>query len=226
MEIDIILSKKTVKFYKKILSIIISSAIILSLFIFFKYSFKFKNIIPNINKVEINSSNDLSEETIVNKIRNVNKLIPLEVELSETITIDNTYFDLDIFKKVKKITYFSTCSYSIDFSTLTNEQVNLNNSTKEIFITIPQPKIFSIDIDESKTVYNEPELGLLRFGDLNLSSEDLKILYEKLYESFSKKMNDKTLYNQAILNTQSSLESLISNLTNEDYTVILSIYSN
>ena len=40
---------------------------------------------------------------MINEIKDVNKLIPIEIELSETLTVDNTYFNLDIFKKSKKI---------------------------------------------------------------------------------------------------------------------------
>ena len=142
------------------------------------------------SKLSITSSNELTKETLVKEVRNVNKLIPLEIELSETLILDNTYFNLDIFKKSKKITFFANCAYCIDFSNLSSDDIELNDISKEILIKIPQPEIFSISIDESKTIYDEPELGLLRFGDLDLSSEDLKKMNEKLYDSFSTKMKD------------------------------------
>lgn len=135
--------------------------------------------------------------------------------------MDNTYFNLDIFKKSKKITFFANCAYCIDFSNLSSDDIELNDISKEILIKIPQPEIFSISIDESKTIYDEPELGLLRFGDLDLSSEDLKKMNEKLYDSFSTKMKDSIFYDQAISNTQSSLEKLLLNLTNEYYKITL-----
>lgn len=189
----------------------------------FKYFYKFKKLFPNISQFNIISSNELTEETLVNEVRNVNKLIPLEIELSETLILDNTYFNLDIFKKVKKITFFADCSYSIDFSNLSLDEINMDNISKEIVIKIPEPEIFSISINESKTVYDEPELGLLRFGDLELSPDDFKKIHEKLYNTFSTKMKDSKFYNQAIYNTEESLEKLLSNLTGENYKIILTL---
>lgn len=189
----------------------------------FKYFYKFKKFFPNISQFNITSSSELTEETLINEVRNVNKLIPLEIELSETLILDNTYFNLDIFKKVKKLTFFADCSYSIDFSNLSANEIKLDNISKEIIIKIPSPEIFSISIDESKTIYADPELGLLRFGDLELSSEDLKKMHEKLYDAFSNKMKDSRFYNQALSNTKESLEKLLSNLTGETYKITLTL---
>ena len=75
------------------------------LFLFFKYPNKLQKLFPYFHSYKIESSNILSDDTLINEIKNVNKLIPLEIELSETLTIDNTYFNLDIFKKSKKVTF-------------------------------------------------------------------------------------------------------------------------
>lgn len=76
------------------------------LILFFKYPSKFQKLFPYFHTYKIESSSILSDDTLINEIKNVNKLIPLEIELSETLTIDNTYFNLDILKKSKKITFF------------------------------------------------------------------------------------------------------------------------
>lgn len=190
-----------------------------------KYPEKFKQLFPDFFSLKINTNDILTEETLINEVRNVNKLIPLEVELSETVTVDNTYFNLDIFKKVKKITFYSNCSYSIDFSTISDSDIILNKETNEININIPTPQIYAIDIDESRTEYENTELGILRFGEVTLSSDDLKIVYDKLYDSFYSKMNNPDFYRQALTNTKISLEGLIHNLTSEEYTINLNLES-
>lgn len=193
------------------------------LILFFKYSNKFEKLFPYFHTYKIESSSILSDDTIINEIKNVNKLIPLEVQLSETLTINNAYFNLDIFKKSKKITFFANCSYAIDFSTLSNSNFEINTQTKEISIKIPQIDIFSIDIDESKTIYSNTEVGFLRFGDLKLSSEELISIYKNLNNLFTKKMNNPDFYQQAILNAENSLKALLLNLTGEDYNIILKV---
>ena len=220
----IFLYKKKHKFrFNKVLFYLLISFTLLLLILFFKFPSKFKKLFPYFNTHKIESSSILSNDTLINEIKNVNKLIPLEVELSETLTIDNTYFNLDIFKKSKKITFFANCSYSIDFSTLSNSNFEINTVTKEVSITIPKIDIFSIDIDESKTIYSDTEVGFLRFGDLKLSSEELSSIYKNLNYLFTEKMNNPDFYEQAILNTEKSLRELLFNLTGEDYNVILKI---
>ncbi|MBS4960173.1 MAG: DUF4230 domain-containing protein, partial [Clostridiales bacterium] len=89
--------------------------------------------------------------------------------------------------------------------------------------TIPQIDIFSIDIDESKTIYYDTEVGFLRFGDLKLSSEELSSIYKNLNNLFIEKMNNPDFYEQAILNAENSLKSLLLNLTGENYNVTLKV---
>lgn len=222
IHIFLLRNRRKIKLHKLLFSLIFLFTILL-LILFLKYPSKFQNIFPNLSSLNIESSNILTEDTLVNEIRNVNKLIPLEIELSETLTIDNTYFNLDVLKKSKRITFFANCSYAIDFSKLSSNNIHLNNSTNEIIITIPKVDIFSIDIDESRTIYGVTEVGLLRFGDLKLSSEELNNIYEELYDMFSTKMNNSQFYNQALLNTESSLEELFSNLTNTNYNITLKL---
>ena len=222
--ITIFLYKKNSKF--KVHKLLFYLFILFSLFLlilFFKFPSKFQKLFPYFHTYKVESSSILSDDTLINEIKNVNKLIPLEVELSETLTIDNTYFNLDIFKKSKKITFFANCSYAIDFSTLSNSNFEINTATKEVSITIPQIDIFSIDIDENKTIYSDTEVGFLRFGDLKLSSEELSSIYKNLNYLFTEKMNNADFYEQAILNTENSLKELLLNLTGEDYNVTVKV---
>ncbi|MCD2502795.1 DUF4230 domain-containing protein [Clostridium sp. NSJ-145] len=137
--------------------------------------------------------------------------------------MDKSFFDLDIFKKCKTITFFANCSYSVDFSNITTKDIILDNSNKHITISITSPEIFSINIDETKTRYSDPELGLLRFGDIQLSSEEFGDLRTKLYDEFKIMMNSKSLKDQAISNTKSSLEKIIYNLIGEKYTIDVNV---
>lgn len=215
--IYIYIKKKTLNVFKKIFLVLL----ILLVFIYIKYPTKIQKLLPQ--SLNIQSNNILTEDTIINKIKDVNKLIPLEIELSQTLTVDNTYFNLDIFKKSKKITFFANCSYSIDFSTLSTNNIKIDNSNKEIYITIPKIDIFSIDIDENKTIYGDTEVGLLRFGDLKLSSEEINEIYINANDMFSKKMNNQDFYTQTLKNAENSLESLLFNLTGEHYDINLTL---
>lgn len=222
MGIIIFLFKRKYKFKTFKLIFIIFFIILLSpILLYTKYPDKLKKLLPNLLNIE--SSKILTDDTLINEIKDVNKLIPLEIELSETLTVDNTYFDLDIFKKSKKMTFFANCSYSIDFSTISNNSIKIDNSNKAIYITIPKIDIFSIDIDENKTIYGDTEVGFLRFGDLKLSSEEINQIYINANDMFNKKMTNPDFYTQTLKNAETSLENLLFNLTGENYDITLTL---
>lgn len=179
------------------------------------------NLFPSLSIFDNTNVDILNEETLVNEVRSVNKIIPLQVELSESITLDNSFGNLEILKKSKKLTFFATCSYSMDLSKLNKSDIILDKNTNEITIYLPKPEIFSINIDENKTIYSEPDLGLLRFGDIQISTEKLGYIRNTLTESFKNKMNDDALYTKAINNTTTLLQNLINNLTAESYKITI-----
>ena len=82
--------KHIFKLHKILFYLFILFALFL-LILFFKSPSKFQKLFPYFHTYKIESSSILSDDTLINEIKNVNKLIPLEVELSETLTIDNTY---------------------------------------------------------------------------------------------------------------------------------------
>ena len=102
-----------------------------------------------------------------------------------------------------------------------DNNIKINNSTKDIKITVPKIDIFSIDIDENKTIYGDTEVGFFRFGDLKLSSEEINELYSSANDMFRKQMNNQNFFNQTLQNSQKSLEALLFNLTGEHYNITL-----
>lgn len=183
------------------------------------YKYIKTNFFPSLSILNNENINILTEETIINEVRNVNKIIPLEVELSESIVLDDSFGDLEVFKKSKKLTFFATCSYSMDLSKLNKNDIIIDKDKQSVTINLPNPEIFSININEDKTVYSEPELGILRFGDVKISTEKLGYIRNKVTESFKEKMDNEDLYKEAINNTSILLENLISNLTDQSYEI-------
>ncbi|MGL5379163.1 DUF4230 domain-containing protein [Clostridium sp.] len=157
-----------------------------------------------------------SEESLINEIRNVNKIIPLEIEMSESIVIDKSWGNFDVLKKFKKIKFFANCSYSIDLSNLTSTDIVIDDINNEISLTLPSPTIFSVDINEDKTVYEEVTNGLLRFGEVSLTSEEYGVIYREVTKIFENKLKDPSISEKAILNTTIALDNLIKQMINSD----------
>lgn len=161
----------------------------------------------------------VSEESLINEIKSVNKIIPLEVEFSESITIDQSFGNFSAFKQFKKVKYFANCSYSVDLSTISEDDIKLNRVKNEIELTLSPPEVFSIDLNEDKTVYEEVSNGFLRFGDVSLTSEEYGVIEREVSKSFEAKMKDPEIYDKAVANTILSLEKILSQITNNESTI-------
>ncbi len=202
-------------------SLTIFLILLITAYFLFRYNHKFNNLIPTFNPTE--TIHVISEESLIREVRNVNKIIPLEVNLSESIVINKSFGSLEIFKKFKTITFFAKCSYSVDLSQLNTEDILLDNELKQVILTLPQPQIYNITIDESKTKYYQPQLGLLRFGDIELSSEEYGEVRNTILLAFEKKLEDEKLNEKVIINTSIILEDLIYSLIDEDYSVVIKV---
>lgn len=190
--------------------------------LFLGYSiFKNDDSLPNqwtiTDNSNINKPKFATTESLVNEIRAVNKIVPLELELSDEIVINDSWGDLDILKKIKKINFYANCSYYIDLSTLSSESIK--NTSNSIELHVSKPEVLSINILSDKTVYNEPELGLLRFGDISLSSEEYGLIYNDVVKVFTNKMLSEELYSKALTESETSLKKLVSDLVGNEKTV-------
>ena len=188
--------------------------ILIGLFIGFSL-FNKNNELPNQWKItdnsNINNPKFISQESLVNEIKSVNKIVPLELELSDEVIINDSWGDIKIFEKIKRITFYANCSYYIDLSNLSNDSINTLDDKIQIFI--PKPKILSINILSEKTTYTEPELGLLRFGDIKLSSEEYGVIYNDVLKIFSEKMLSQELYDKAMSESEIAIKKLITDIT-------------
>lgn len=164
----------------------------------------------------------ISEESLVKEIKSVNKIIPLELELSKIITIDKSWGEFDIFEKYKRIKFFANCSYSIDLSQITTNDIHIDNGNKALNITLSNPEIFSININREKTIYEDSSNGLFRFGEIKLTSEEFDSIQEEVYKSFEETMKNDEIYNKVISNTKISLEKLIDQITEEKMNITVS----
>ncbi|MBS6889706.1 MULTISPECIES: DUF4230 domain-containing protein [Clostridium] len=158
----------------------------------------------------------LTEESIINNINETNLLIPLELELSETITVDDSWGDFSIFEKYKEITYFADCSYMIDLSKISSSDLKMNSTTRDVELNISAPTVYSVNINHNKTIYEEAVTGLLRFGDIELNAEEYGVIEREVKKRFTNKMNSKDLYDRACSSSNIALEKFLKTILGED----------
>lgn len=195
-----------VRFIKNIVIIIAVMLIVSMIYLkFFKADAK-TYIVPNSTDKTLKIA---SEDTIVDKIHNVNKLVPLEIDLNENIVIDNSWGNLDIFKKIQKVHFYGTGNYSVDLSAINKKNVNINKVTGTITITIPKPVVDSISIDRDKTTYEGTDNGLFRFGDIKMSADEYNIIEKEVKTKMTEKLKDDEHYNKAVENAKQNLSNIL-----------------
>lgn len=199
---------KLLKLIRKIMKILL---LILIFIIITFFIIKFNMIKDSKEKKTLNIT---TEESLINEIKNTSKIIPLEVELSKTITIDKSWGNLEVFQKYKRIKFYANCSFYIDLSNLDKEDISLDEN--KLTITIPNPKIFNIDILREKTAYEDSTNGLLRFGEIMLTSEEFEEIQEEVYKSFEDILSEKDIYDKAISNSKISLTNLFRQIIGDD----------
>ncbi|MFL0253322.1 DUF4230 domain-containing protein [Clostridium neuense] len=163
----------------------------------------------------------ITKDTVIKKIHQKQKLITTEVEISEKTTIDNSWGNLDIFKKMQNISFTGKGVYVVDLSLLKSSNIYIDSNNNILAIKIPKPKVELVTIDESKTVYETPEKGLLRFGDIKLTAQEHEVMVENVKKAMLEKMNETEYSNKAIINSRKSMETIIKSILNSNskYTI-------
>ena len=88
------------------------------------------------------------------------------------------------------------------------------------------PTIYSINIEDDKTVYEETVTGLLRFGDLNITSEEYGIIEREIKNSIANNMKENELYEKSCHNSKNSVSNLLMQILGSDITVNVQFINN
>lgn len=195
----------------KVRNIIILALICTGLGFFIAYLF-FIAPLNNSKSQEVLNPNNISkkliaEDVIVSKLQEKQELITLEADLSQSMTIDDSWGTLDIFKKVLKINYVGKGIYVIPLTDIKADSINITN--KSISIKIPEPSVKSITIDEDKTTFETTQKGFLRFGDIKLTPSENQEMVKTVKEKMLLKMKSLEMYDKAKESSEKAFKELI-----------------
>jgi hypothetical protein len=177
-------------------------------------------VVPNVQDI---SKRFITEEALVNEIHQKQELITLEIQMTENVTLSNSWGNLEIFKKVQGINYSGTGSYTVDLSSLKAENIIIDDKNKNVNVKVASPTIKGVSISEEKTEYKTPENGLLRFGEIKLTPEENQMLLSSVKDKMLKKMSEQDFTSQAKASSEKTIknliQSVISNKTAEPYNI-------
>ena len=144
----------------------------------------------------------------------------METELEETITLNDSWGQFEIFKKLQTIHFYGRGIYSIDLSSLDTSSIKEDKINNTLTLTVPTPFIKDIVIDENKTLYESPEMGILRVGEITLSPAEYDIIISHIKTRMKEKLSEIENMDKAKERSSLSLKSLVSTLCNVEQSKI------
>jgi hypothetical protein len=202
-------------------------ALCISLGFYLSYNFFIKPtkaketwVVPNVQNT---NKKFISRETLINQIQKKQELITLEIEMTEKISIDDSWGNLPVFKKIQNIDFSGNGIYTIDLSSLNNDNIDINTKSKKVTVKVPSPVVKDVSINEDKTKYEDPQKGLFRFGELKMSPAEFQVIRSNVREKMITKMGEQDLYKQALSTSSDTVKKLLDGIiqgeTQEKYDI-------
>ena len=131
------------------------------------------------------------QEAILGDSEKLKKLEVFQQEVSDVGTAVETGFaNLKVFTKNQLITYNGTAVYTVDLSSLSENDIIFNEEEKMITIRIPHAVQEEINIPENKIQFGDTSKGLLAFGDLKMTPEQASQIQTGAREKMEAKLEE------------------------------------
>ena len=163
------------------------------------------------NTIVVDDIKVLEEKAVVESVQELGNLEILKLNVNKNIKIKEG----KVFKKEQTIKFKSECIFKIDLTELTKDSVIINENEIKIFIAEPT---LDVSFLEDKTEFGEVETKWYDLGnkiDMTMEEmEDIKTkLKDEIYISAIEELET------AKEKTASAIESVLLNLTKENYKV-------
>lgn len=155
-------------------------------------------------------------KVIIDKLQSTCKLQVVDVSLNETITVKKGFQNF-MLKNNKQIKIKGIGHYILDLDKITNNNVVVNNNTKEITIYLDLPEC-SVELLENENEYAN-ENGLLIFVDQEITPEESNGINTEVKNKMTKTMQDDEYMSIAKDKANEGLNKLLSGITKENYKV-------
>lgn len=131
------------------------------------------------------------EQAILGDSEKLKKLEVYRQDISDATTITKTGFiNWSALSKTKLITYNGTVVYTVDLASLSSEDIRVNEAEKIITLKIPHAVQEEINIPEDAIQFGDTERGLLAFGDLQMTPEQISEVQAGAREKMEEKLKE------------------------------------
>lgn len=165
---------------------------------------------------------------VLGESREKSDFVVLEQDVTVTSRVSQALANLALFEKSQIIRSYGTGVYSVDLSTLTEQDVAVDESLTTVTISIPHAALAYITVDLEKTEYEETEKALFAFGEIKLTSEQTNILEQSIDDAMRVQLTSDEMLQKAdahaISQTQQLFEPVIQAVAPE-YVVVINFRS-
>ena len=163
------------------------------------------------NTIVVDDIKVLEEKAIVEDIQGLGNLEILKLNVNKNIKVKEG----KVFKKEQTIKFKSECIFKVDLTKLTKDNVVVNENEIKIFIVEPT---LDVSFLEDKTEFGEVETKWYDLGNkIDMTMEEMENVKAKLKdEIYISAMEE---LETAKEKTASAIESVLLNLTKENYKV-------
>lgn len=180
--------------------------------IYLAYNFGNARKNPRIQSIHGDSINDKKitmNDTIIKELKKKQELIVMEADLSADVTIDASWGEWNVFKKMQVIHFYGKGLYAVDLSNISEDNISIDINSGTISIIIQKPYIKTVYVDEEKTLFESTKNGILRFGDMHLTPDEFEFMIVTAKKSMKDKLESDATYNKALTNTQEAMTDLM-----------------
>ena len=151
-------------------------------------------------------------ELIAGESRETKEIKVLEQDLEAEGIYDNTFLNIDWFRKSQKVHMFGTASYTVDLSKIDENDIIVDEETKTITIVIPHSQMDMLEMHYDQTTFDEVDREILGWGEVHFTPEQLNLIQQEMTDTMKEMANEKEFLDKADESASKQVASLYKDL--------------
>lgn len=157
---------------KRALRLVLLAALVLAaLFVYWKFYAGAGATQVSVLSQGIVQTNLDFQSAILGESREKQMYVVLEQDVTVETRVTQSLLNLSVFEKSKTIHSKGTGYYAIDLSTLTENSIRVDDSEKNVVVTVPHAILYVLDYDVTASTFEDTQGGILALGELKLTME-------------------------------------------------------
>lgn len=157
---------------KRALRLVLLAALVLAaLFVYWKFYAGAGATQVSVLSQGIVQTNLDFQSAILGESREKQMYVVLEQDVTVETRVTQSLLNLSVFEKSKTIHSIGTGYYAIDLSTLTENSIRVDDSEKNVVVTVPHAILYVLDYDVTASTFEDTQGGIFALGELKLTME-------------------------------------------------------